>query len=383
MKIKESYAMLLFLVIPFFRPDVISTVYKGSIVDKIFILWRIIAFLMILIKAISRFMLRDVVSVGLIAFFELVMCGSIIINHMPISARMVSMGNFLGIVLISLYYSKNSPKKFINTIFYYFLFLVSTNAFFSFVFPSGFNRGVSDSSRINFLGTDNLISLFFVVAILVAYLYKQYYPKSKMPAVMVGVIILTEIYYFSGTGVIACCVSLVLLLMLEKNIMPSIIYNPFIIIGLFGIFEVVLVFLENTKYISFIFILLKKSSTFSDRFYYWRQAIAQIKQSPIIGCGSGVVDLWGNGYYSHNAFLDVLLKGGSIAAAILIIILLYALLKGKKGNYHANRVWKAIYLACIPALMIGMMEGLEDRIAFNFLVALLLSARYLALEKRY
>lgn len=42
--------IILFLLVPFFRPDFISEMYGSSLINKIFTAWRIIAFIYILIQ---------------------------------------------------------------------------------------------------------------------------------------------------------------------------------------------------------------------------------------------------------------------------------------------------------------------------------------------
>ena len=92
--------------------------------------------------------------------------------------------------------------------------------------------------------------------------------------------------------------------------------------------------------------------------------------SPIWGQGGGTVDLWNNGYYSHNALLDILLKGGIIATAVWIVLLYFCL---KFSEMKQNEFIQGFFRVLIfSALVYGLMEGLEDRVAFNSLLSLML-----------
>ena len=143
--------------------------------------------------------------------------------------------------------------------------------------------------------------------------------------------------------------------------------NPNFVILFFLILEYTIVFLGKIDFISFIFEWLQKSSTFSDRRYYWNTAISQFLSSPLLGQGNGIVNLWDNSYYSHNAILDVMLKGG-IIGVICWLILLLVITNWMKLKDNA-RIKGFISCTFLIFLLIGLVEGLEDRIVFNaFLV---------------
>ena len=146
--------------------------------------------------------------------------------------------------------------------------------------------------------------------------------------------------------------------------------NANLILIIYAVLEITIVLMNRINYLSFVFTALGKWSTFTDRRFYWNQALKQFMSSPIWGQGGGTVDLWNNGYYSHNALLDVLLKGGIIATAVWIVLLYFCLkLSEMKQNEFIQGFFRVLIFS---ALVYGLMEGLEDRVAFNSLLSLML-----------
>lgn len=380
--INKIYLEIILLLIPFFRPDFISALYGETILDYIFICGRVCAFIVLCVKYISE--RKNPLKIGfiLISVYEVIMMISVLINHVSFNSRVINIGNALGIYMLYMFYGEKRPKQLIKANFDFFSFMIICNAVLTLIFPHGLNNSPSDTGRVNFLGMDNVLSCFFVFAIIWAVIYMQQYPHKIRPYVIIGIVLLNEIYYFSGTGIIAIFSYVLLSVLLTKSRKIRILYNPINIFVVFFIAEVFLVFLQNVSQLGFLFQLLGKSSTFSDRFYYWRQGILQFASSPIIGLGSGTVDLWNNGYYSHNALLDVLMKGGVIGAILWSLMIVIPLQKLWINN-SADRMSQLLCMALIPFLLIGLMEGLEDRIIFNAFVALAFSYKHIERLKNH
>lgn len=378
---KINLKMILFIA-PFFRPESIALIYANTLIDRAFIFCRITSFLIIFIKYFTE--LKKPIRTGfiLVVIYEVIIIFSAILNKGSINERIVDMGNALGIYMIFSYFDEKYPQRIIDASFKYISILIGINALLSLVFPHGLNHSVSDSGRINFLGVDNFTSCYFIFSILLSILYIHKYPNKKIPYVMIGIVFLNEIYYFSGAGFIAVLSFILLIVLFCKNDNNKIFYNPWLILIGFGVIEFLLVFLQNVNWMGFVFKFLGKSSTFSDRFFYWNHAITQFLKSPIIGLGSGIVDLWNNNYYSHNALLDVLIKGGILGAFFWIIKFLIPL-KKLWGKSSQDKMARSICLALIPFLLIGLMEGLEDRIVFNAYIALAFSNEYIISHCHY
>ena len=379
LSINKVYLEIILLLIPFFRPDFIPALYGNTILDYIFIFGRICAFIAVFTKYFCQ--RKNPMESGFVLIFvyEIFMLASVLANHENPNSRIINIGNALGIYMLYMFYGEKNLKQFVRANFDYFSFMIACNAVLTLIFPHGLNHSASGSGRVNFLGMDNALSCFFVFAILWSLIYMQQYPKRIRPYITIGIVLLNELYYFSGTGIIAVFSYILLAIRSKKNKKMRELYNPLNVFVAFFIAEIFLVFLQNVSQLGFLFQLLGKSSTFSDRFFYWKHGITQFLVSPIIGLGDGIVDLWGNGYYSHNALLDVLMKGGIIGAVFWIIMIFIPLHKLWNKN-PADRISKFVCIALLPFLLIGLMEGLEDRIVFNAYIALAFSCKYFNLK---
>lgn len=366
-KSMNDKANLFFLILPFFRPDSVSLAPEW--LNSFFIAWRILSFLLGLYYFIKIYS-KGTISNGdivLIILYELAMMCSVVVNRVPLSSRIINIANFLGIYFIFYVFSIWNPKELINVTFEILSIFIYLNAALTIAFPRGLNNAASDTGRINFLGLDNTITLYFILAIALAVLYQNIHHNSKKPFVLLIVIVLSELFYKSGSGLVSLFLIIAYMVLCGKSKNLNKFSNVKFLILVYTALETAIVFLNRIQNLQFVFEILGKSSTFTDRRFYWNHAISQIMLNPILGQGSGTVDLWNNGYYSHNAFLDVLLKGGLVAAVLWIFLIYHSMnLNRMKGNCLVMRLFRILIFA---ALIYGLMEGLEDRIAFNALLS--------------
>ena len=357
---------ILFLIIPFFRPDCIALANQS--LDIFFVAWRIFAFLLATYYYFRRFTFNK--AIFLILLYEIMQICASIINDVSVSAKIINMANFIGIYMIFSYFSKVNSKELINVVYKWLSFLICINAILTVFFPNGLNHALSDTGRINFMGLDNTITLYFILTMAFCVLYQNIHPDSIKPLFTFLVIVGTELFYKSGSGLIALFMIIIYLMFCSRNKYINKLANANLILIIYAVLEITIVFMNRINYLSFVFTALGKSSTFTDRRFYWDQALKQFMSSPIWGPGGGTVDLWNNGYYSHNALLDVLLKGGIIATAIWIVLLYFCL---KFSEMKQNEFIQGFFRVLIfSALVYGLMEGLEDRVAFNSLLSLML-----------
>lgn len=367
-KINKQSLQILFFLIPFFAPDGILSLYNDSILNYLFLIWRVISFCGITIKFLVNKQMKLDINIILIFLYEIFLMISCIINKETLNGRIVNFGNFLGVVLIFKYYSIVSPQRFIKVTFNWLSSLVIINFFLTIIFPRGLNNAFIDSGRINFLGKDNMITLFFLIVTVFCMFYANVFPNSKKPLITFICIILSQFYYFSGSGMVAFSIIMLFLVSPVKGKIFQKVFQPMILISIYIFLEILLVIISNTDMFTFIFEILGKDTTFSDRIFYWERALQQISQSPWTGLGNGTVQLWSNSNYSHNAIIDVTMKGGIIGLLLWLLIIICPLLQLKKsnGNGHCK-----VFLSFIvfSMLLIGLMEGLEDRIAFYSIIS--------------
>lgn len=366
-----SKVILLLLIIPFFRPDFISEMSDSSWINIIFVIWRMTAFFFILGKYGIDFLKNPKLDRNfiVIVIYEIILLYSSIYNQEMIKERLIDIANFLGIYFIYISYGKQQPKLFIKVNFQFFSFLVWTNAVLTVIFPHGLNRAVDNSARVNFLGKDNTITLIFILTIVFCALYHNIFPRNPAPFLTTVVICTLQFYYMSGSGIVVTVVLILYLCFVSDWNWINRLLNGNLMFMIYMILEVMIVFLNHIEFLNPLFFWLNKASTFTDRRYYWDTAIYQFLDSPFWGQGSGITYLWNNNYYSHNSFLDILLKGGIAGTVLWCVMVLYLINRVKlKKNLRV----KGFIVCCFFCfLLTGLMEGLEDRIAFNAFLSVL------------
>lgn len=362
--------MMILLIIPFFRPDFISEMLSDSWVNTIFTIWRIAAFLFVFGKYVKDFLKKPTIDFGLIiiCIYEALLLYSSVKNQEMIGERVVDIANFLGIYFIYIRYGKQYPKLFIKMNFYFFSLMIWINAILTVIFPHGLNHATDNSARVNFLGKDNTITLIFILTIVFCVLYHNIFPRGIGPFLTTAVIFVMQMYYESGSGVVATLLIILYLCFASERKFVNKLLNVNLLFVVYMILEVIIVFLNQISFMKPLFQILNKASTFTDRRYYWNTAIAQLLRCPIFGQGSGITYLWNNNYYSHNSFLDILLKGGIVGAVLWCIMILVIM---NRLKLKENLRIKGFMVCCFFGfLLVGLMEGLEDRIAFNAFLAL-------------
>lgn len=363
--------LLLFLLIPFFRPDLISEMPRGSAVNRLFIWWRVLAFLIIAARYGLEFLKRPRFDgcLLLIGVYELELLYSSVTHQELIKERVIDIANFFGIYFLYQYYGRQYPRLFIKINYGFFSVLVWINAFITVLFPNGLNHAVDNSARVNFLGKDNTITLIFILTIVFCALYHNLHPRSPSAFLTTAAILAMQLYYRSGSGVVATLVIIAYLWVVSGMEIVNRLLKARLMFAVYMVLEIVIVFLNQISFLGPLFRILNKASTFTDRRYYWMSAFSQLAESPVFGQGSGITFLWDNYYYSHNSFLDILLKGG-IVGAVLWCLMILAIMKSLK--LKKNLRIQGFLVCCFFAfLLVGLMEGLEERIAFNAFLGLI------------
>ncbi len=363
--------LLLFLLIPFFRPDLVSEMPRESAINRLFIWWRVLAFLIIAARYGLEFLKRPQFDICLllIGIYELELLYSSVIHQELVKERIIDIANFFGIYFLYQCYGRQYPRLFIKINYCFFSFLVWINAFLTVLFPRGLNHAADNSARINFLGKDNTITLVFILTIVFCALYHNLNPRSPSAFLTTAAILAMQLYYRSGSGVVATLVIIAYLWLVSGMEIVNRLLKPGLMFAVYMVLEIVIVFLNEISFLGPLFRILNKASTFTDRRYYWMSAFYQLAKTPVFGQGSGITFLWDNNYYSHNSFLDILLKGG-IVGAVLWCLMIFVIMKSLK--LKENLRIQGFLVCCFFAfLLVGLMEGLEERIAFNAFLGLI------------
>lgn len=116
-RVSKEYIILLFLIIPLLRPEFISNMYEGSFVDTIFLFWKFVAVFMIVCRYLLSAHKGIDWDIVLVIVYEVYLLGVCIYNNVSINARIVSFGNFLGILLLFKFYGSKDIKLLVKGVF--------------------------------------------------------------------------------------------------------------------------------------------------------------------------------------------------------------------------------------------------------------------------
>lgn len=367
MKLLKDYKLLIFLLLPYFKPLCINDLWEGSAIDTAFNAYRVFSAFLVFVIWLKSYRKMGLLPIfyGVYSLFTLMaVMQTDKSNFMGSLIRELSMLSL--ILLIEMAYCA-SEKAIVRAMFA----IMSTYTVIQFalmlIFPNGLNNG-GNESRVHFLGLDNEFTLFTVLAFFVVEVYVFVFSKKRLPYFVLFIIVGISFYMASGAGI---TVTLVLLLYFfirntHLNVINSM--NAFIV----GIaLHIIIVILNSASLFAwFITNVLHKSLTFTSRSYIWQSAIATILQNPFWGTGASAVHVknWSITYYSHNLFLDIGMRYGIIAIVLFIIVLAVVAVSCKNVN---NRQQGSLITVCIFALLLsGLVEGIEFRVETYAILAL-------------
>lgn len=361
--------------LPFLKPYCISVLYGGSIVDLIFDVGRIIS-IGICIIWLHKYKIYLDSMWKWVLLFELVLI--IAAKDDFVSARFSVLINTLGAFVCVQTMLNRNTKKTIDTLFLLMTFLLLINLIVYFIFPMGLNNMYEEDQRMYFLGVPNVIAYSVLLTMLLCFIRNI----DRKDVYAYGSLILctiTSLLFHSASGFMAFIIMFVSYLIYSKQIKWLTFKN---VIILACIVEVIFVGGGQGIFESFIEIVLNKDITFTGRTYIWQEAIQVIADNPLLGVGRSTiaVEAWmGRDTYCHNAFLDIGIKAGvlGIIAFLLILLKIYHNIF-KRKFFTTERIYSS---ALLGFLVIGLMEGLEDRIAFWIFLGLASVAHLI--ERRY
>lgn len=312
---------------------------------------------------------------------------STIINHGLINSTVFKlMKLFVLCLTIDLY--SNDISRLIKCLMLHFEIYVYSNFISVIMFPNGLisrqsiaYEGSATAEWV--LGWHHYFKVWFMPALLIAWLYRDYYKKSKRCYILTLVIIVTESFWGASTGLTGVIFYLLLLLIpwIKKVLTPirAAVLAGFLIISI--------VFVQRYNYLSFILRdLYSDNLTFSGRVTIWRAAINAFERSPLIGYGvragtTDIVNILGVGAWAthcHNQILQIMFEGGVIAL-ILFLILVTVNIKccikaWKIENTNVSRI-------CLYALFVYLIIGITEQYEYVPMYLILIFPFYICRDK--
>lgn len=217
-----------------------------------------------------------------------------------------------------------------------------------------------------FLGADNAFAMWLVPALIIAWIYSEYY-KSKVRCLLLTIVILTtEIIKGSATGI----VGVVLFLILISFPYVKHILTP--IKGMIVAFTafVIIVLIRNVDFMEPIMEFFGKDMTFTGRMVIWENAVEAIKERPVLGHGVLINDemvsylgrtdlgIAEGSTHCHCQFLQMAFQGGFIAVILLVLIYIFVIKESRmKWGIRVTRY--GLYGLIVYTVM-GIVEVLEN-----------------------
>ncbi len=367
MNVLKDYKLLIFLLLPYFKPLCITNLWDGTAIDIFWNAYRAFSCVLILLFWLKSYRKIGKLPVIYCVYSLITIVAMLHTNPAGIMGALIIEGSMLSLIILIEMTCHASEKSLIRAFFT----IVSVYSFIQFVliliYPNGFNNGINET-RVHFLGLDNEFTLFMVLAFFVCLMYASVF-KKKTPYVVVVIDTLVSLYMASGTG-IAVTLCLLMFFVVRnfqwKNING---WNVFLV-GM--VLQVFVVLFNATGIFSWLIVnVLHKDMTFTSRVYIWQSAISTIIKSPIWGTGQSSVQVrtWTHLYYAHNMFLDVGMRYGCLA--IFGFIAIFAVVVRSCRCYFDFYQGNLISIVILALMLCGMVEGAEYRVEFIAVLALI------------
>lgn len=259
-------------------------------------------------------------------------------------------------------------------------FLCILNAIFILFLPKGFYiEGIYE--RVNFLATDNVMTCYYFAAFCFVGIRRILYRKrySVMDIVFFVSFFFAEFFVFCGIGMLCCVVLVCLQYCLIRNkkrldirgIKDKFHFWLFYIIILIGQLWITMGNFWTPIIMNVAELFFEKGESFRVRRIIWQGAIEQIMRSPLFGMGPTAIASQYNRirWYSHNGFLDVLLKTGCLGMAFCILSHCFAIAKLEKADNHVLAAF--VYACLFTVFVISFLEGpfFQGKYIFIFAIA--------------
>lgn len=343
--------LLVFLLIPFFKPDIVTSFQK---INYIYIVVMGISFLCVLciyIKnmKINKFDILCLMFYAILAISTFKNKGNIL--------KLVSdfILNF-GIVVFVNIYKKGNKVQFLKviSIFYYVLLILNTISFL--IFPEGIAQTEYLKTPIYLIGIDNRFAFTYIPGLCIIAIYDILVNKklTKYTYIFFIATYATFIYFWSAGALIAESLFLVFYIVIYKLKIKNLIgkYFPTVIISF-----VLLVICRLQRLFKYLIVdILHKDLTLSSRTLLWDSAIKIIKENKLIGIGvqksKRMIELI-SAYHSHSHFLNVILQSGFLGISVYfgMIFSVFAKLKKYKENIIAQIIAFTLFVIFIMLLV--------------------------------
>lgn len=359
------YSIVIFSLL---KPDSLS--YIGlSWLDSLLIVFDAFIFISLGLLLLGGKYKISIISICIIFIFMALSLSTIIVSHDYFTLIKIA-GPATAICLFTDYAMQRRPKEYLKAS----LVLLCTLYTLNFItillyYPKGMYRTDYVIGDTYLMGFDNNMIYNMLPMCCYAYLYSYISKKrifSKISIFATGLMIISEIYVKSGSGVIQSAILVLLVICINRKCFIHIIKPIYVFVFFYiGTYLITIWRIQN-YFADFIVGVLGKDVTMTGRTYLWDYAISVIKSNPIIGIGASERTVLGvNGHlypHPHCLLLDFVYKGGILMLICFFILTFVFIYKYKQA---CSTIVRKIILITLFAFLIGeMVNSTQYKIFF-------------------
>lgn len=376
--LKKNIIVVLFLIIPFFKPIGLS--YLGFI-DYGFKVWKLISMIIIMFILIKEIHKEKKINadrnfIGLVAFWMIYLTNCLINRTISITVLSNIISIFLIFEIINYECKKNNGNELLDALEILFTIYLILQ-FVSVLYISIMNKPVFypiNNDYIYFLGTDNY-SAFQIIPMLTIIIYNNTLKRNSLCVkniLLTLIVVMCNIITKSYTAMLATIVLLIFLIFNSKiknitkflsikKVIVAYIILMVLILG-FNIQNIFTNVLENQ---------MKKGITLNSRTIIWTDALELIKEKPLFGYGilrNEMVksySLYGV-EHAHNMLLDLLLKTGVLGTIAYIVFLIKTI-----SNDLFNSKSNILYLGLLAFFILSFMDFYPEILTLYLLIGII------------
>lgn len=377
--------LVLFLLIPFFKPVSFQYYSNLSLLESVYVILKIVvAVVSCIFFCLYLLQYRKIPKLYIwVLIFEGSILISTIYKHGNLQRAIIDLVSIAAYVIIfdlGMKYNKDTLVKSLTLLL---SLLVIINFISILIYKSGLPADLYYNNSLNplfFMTLDNGTSLFLLFCVTIFFLKSNIKMSriDKFGYFMSILCILSAVLSGSSTAFLTILAFFILFkIESKKGIRVLKNYKRWTI--LYGIVFSVIMFSRSSKILSFFLMsIFGKNASYTGRDFLWSEAYAMIEKAPYIGYGritNDYLSAWGGYYSSHNFVLELLLQGGVVALIIFICLVMITLIK--LYSNHFSKIVGVLQVSLFLSLVAMLMESTVHSVYLFGLIVLCFNSKLL------
>ena len=385
--IKSNYIML-FLLIPFFKPICFQYYSTLQGLENLFVGWKILSAAVCFVFVVSYMWSYSRLPklVAFVSLFEICIVVSTLINRgdlMRALIDMVSIVSYTALLILGIEYNGSGIVHLLSRLLGVLLLI---NLLSVVLFPTGLPADLytNPENPLYFMVIDNGSALFlsFSIAIFAIDGLISQGAVRLGGKILILCAILNGVLVKSATAIFTValiCIALLFILKSDfsKHQNPAILFLVYI-----GVFIYLITMQDNIVSEFILKNIFNRSANFTGRYFLWESAINMIKAQPWFGYGRSAQDYisaWGGYFSSHNYVLETLLQGGIVSLGFFILTVIFAI---KKSLYTRHlKITAVLVFGLVTVLIAALMEATVHSVYIFGIISLCAGSYYLEVRQ--